>query len=217
MSDGTYLIDPDDHYMTASRLRVIDYAGLEGKMYFWDIVLHAQLPSVGLQAIELLNALHFYFAPRIKSKEGNDHRRQHVTICLGNLKNALEGLKEGKKEERNRMVVKRMIGLLKQFLSSFEVSGHGDSNMIEIEVRPDKEFRSPTYIERMKLSETFGALRKRILLKLAPLNSGLVAEHLILKWREKVCFVGFLVENDFLGEMLENVENARVFVRFCSL
>ncbi len=197
--DGTYLIDPDDHYISSDRLRVIDYDGLDGLSYFWDIVLKAVLPSVGLQAIELLNALHFYFAPRIKSKDRDDIRQQHVQKCLIYLDRAL---KSDQNEDKNKIIVKHMIMLLKQFLESFvtnntnhlhNISGN-DSNdneskdnklFIDIEILPDKEFRTKKYIETMKLTETFGNLRKKILVKLFPLNSGLILEHLIIKWNDK--------------------------------
>merc|ERR1712048_1108789 len=77
--------------------------------------------------------------------------------------------------------------LLKQFLESFVAENGMDAghNMIDIEIEPDKEFRTKVYIQSMKLSDTFGALRKRILHKLQPLNSGLIIEHLIIKWNDK--------------------------------
>merc|ERR1712176_1057579 len=147
--DGTYLIDPDDHFISAKRLRVIDYDGLDGLTYFWDIVLKAVLPSVGLQAIELLNALHFYFAPRIKAKDRDDIRVQHVKKCLLYLAQAL---KADQQKDKNKIIVKRMIMLLKQFLESF-VSDNGldgNHNMIDIEIEPDKEFRTKAYVQSMK-------------------------------------------------------------------
>ena len=182
--DGTYLIDPDDHYISAKRLRVIDYDGLDGLTYFWDIVLKAVLPSVGLQAIELLNALHFYFAPRIKSKDRDDIRQQHVQKCLIYLDQAL---KSDQNKDKNRIIVKRMIMLLKQFLESFvsQLEGTDNQNTIEIEIHPDKEFRVKNYIQKCKLTENFGQLRKKILNKLSELNCGLIVEHLIIKWNDK--------------------------------
>ena len=116
LNDGTYLIDPDHHYVDPKKLRVIDYDGLEGKYYIWDVVLKARLPHVGEDAIRLLNALHYFFAPKIKSKERDNIRVLHVQKCLFYLD---EGLNGNQTKDESKIVVKRMIMLLKQFLELF--------------------------------------------------------------------------------------------------
>ena len=164
LNDGTYLIDPDHHYVDPKKLRVIDYDGLEGKYYFWDVVLKARLPHVGEDAIRLLNALHYFFAPRIKSKKRDDIRILHVQKCLFYLDKGLNG---DQAKDESRIVVKRMIMLLKQFLESFLQGEYDKTNYVDLEINPDKEFRVQKYTIRCKLTETFGSLRNKIYQRLS--------------------------------------------------
>ncbi len=58
-------------------------------------------------------------------------------------------------------------------MNSTNTSDNDSSNssgIIDIEILPDKEFRTKKYIETIKL---------------LPLNSGLILEHLIIKWNDK--------------------------------
>ena len=90
--------------------------------YFCDIVLHAQL-----SAVVLLNALHFYFAPHIKSKDRADIRQHYVQKCLSYLGKVL---RNDQSEGKHRIVVKRRI----MDKSSESLA----DNFIGIGVAPDK-------------------------------------------------------------------------------
>ena len=74
-----------------------DYAVLDGMSYFWDIVLNAQLSAI---------VLHFYFAPRIKSKDRADIRQQRVQQCLCYLGKAL---RNNQSEGKHRIAVNRFM------------------------------------------------------------------------------------------------------------
>ena len=182
LGDSTNSIDPDHHYVDPKKLQVIDYDGLDGKDYFWDVVLKTQLPHVGEDAIRLLNALHYFFVSKIKSKKRDDIRVLHVQKCLFYLDKGLNG---DQTKDESRIVVKRMIMLLKQFLESFLQGEYDKTNYVDLEINPDKEFRVQKYTIRCKLTETFGSLRNKIYQRLSKLNTGLQINHLIIHWNVK--------------------------------
>ncbi|ETO14422.1 hypothetical protein RFI_22944 [Reticulomyxa filosa] len=203
--DGSsYLIDPDDHYVDPKLLHIVDYQQLEGRNYFWlayihtytyayqvttvktkhaierDVVLRARLPIVGNQASELLNALHFNFTVRLKSKEQFEIRQAHVQRCLGFL---TQGLATEKQSEDRRIVVKRMIRLLKSFLECF-VQKEDTKQTVELEIRPHKFFRLANYKLVVRINDSFGNLRKTIFNRLHNIHNGLVESEMIIRWNK---------------------------------
>ncbi|ETO26056.1 hypothetical protein RFI_11081, partial [Reticulomyxa filosa] len=137
-----YLIHPDQHYVHPKSLQVVDYSELEGIPYFWRLVREAHSTVVGNQASELLNALHFNFSSRSRSK--SEIRRNYVRKCLDYLS---EDLTKRKESEGTSMRVERVIRLLRSFLEGFiaEKNIGNAEDVVELEIKPHKFFRLASY------------------------------------------------------------------------
>ena len=132
--------------------RPVFYNSCKNKKIKRNTALECVISEAGEPAILLLKALHQNLDVKLKSRYGEVIRDTYLKTCLTRLSRALR--------ESSRLVVKRCVYLLKEFLRGF-MQKRKEITDCMFEIEPDKEFKHPNFQLALSSNQTIGKKKKK--------------------------------------------------------